>query len=64
MLIPKTHPLLVKAIEDGTTYGYRRAHKHTETPSEFELCSAIADAIMYQIAEVFEFVDPKNTSLV
>lgn len=63
MLVPKTHPLLISAIEEGTTYGYRRAHKHTETPSEFEICSAITDAIMYQIAEVFEFVDPKSTKL-
>jgi hypothetical protein len=30
MLVPKTHPLLISAIEEGTTYGYRRAHKHTE----------------------------------
>ena len=63
MLVPKTYPLLEKAIEDGTTYGYRRAHKHTETPSEFEICSAISDAVMYQISEVFEFVDQKNNKL-
>jgi len=60
MLVPKTYPLLVKAIEDGTTVGYRRAHKHTETPSEFEVCSSIADTVMYEISEVFEFIDPKN----
>ena len=63
MLIPKTQPLLEKAIEDGVTYGYRRAHKHTETPTEYEICSAISDAVMLQIAEVFDFVDNNRTNL-
>lgn len=57
MLIPKTYPLLEKAIEDGVTYGFRKAHKHTDEPSEFEICSAISDAVMFQIAEAFDFVD-------
>jgi len=57
MLIPKTHPLLVKAIEDGVVYGYRRAHKHTEEPTEYEVCAAISDAVMFQICEAFDFVD-------
>ena len=63
MLIPKTQPLLENAIEDGVTYGYRRAHKHTETPTEYEMCSAISDAVMLQIAEVFDFVDNNRTNL-
>ena len=62
MLIPKTQPLLENAIEDGVTYGYRRAHKHTETPTEYEMCSAISDAVMLQIAEVFDFVDTNRTN--
>lgn len=62
MLIPKTQPLLEKAIEDGVTYGYRRAHKHTETPTEYEICSAISDAVMLRIAEVFDFVDTNRTN--
>ena len=62
MLIPKTQPLLENAIEDGVTYGYRRAHKHTETPTEYEICSAISDAVMLRIAEVFDFVDTNRTN--
>ena len=62
MLIPKTQPLLESAIEDGVTYGYRRAHKHTETPTEYEICSAISDAVMLKIAEVFDFVDTNRTN--
>lgn len=60
MLVPKTYPLLENAIEEGVTYGYRKAHKHTDIPSEFEICSAIADAVMFQIAESFDFVDHKK----
>jgi len=63
MLIPKTYPLLVKAVEDGTTYGYRRAHKHTDSPTDSEIITAIQDAIMYEIAEAFELVDQKNIKL-
>ena len=62
MLIPKTQPLLENAIENGVTYGYRRAHKHTETPTEYEICSAISDAVMLRIAEVFDFVDTNRTN--
>jgi hypothetical protein len=57
MLIPKTYPLLQQAIEDGVRYGYRKAHKHTEDPTEKELCDAIEGAVMFQIAETFSIVD-------
>jgi hypothetical protein len=63
MLVPKTYPLLAKAIDEGVKYGYRRAHKHTETPSEFEIRSAVEDAVMYHIAEAFDFIDQKNHEL-
>jgi len=57
MLIPKTYPLLVKTVEDGVIYGYRRAHKHTDEPTESEICIAISDAVMLQISEAFDFID-------
>lgn len=57
MLVPKTYPLLERAIEEGVTYGYRKAHKHDDAPSEFEICAAIADAVMFQISDTFDFVD-------
>lgn len=63
MLVPKTYPLLKNAIHEGAKYGYRKAHKHTETPSEYEIRSAVEDAVMYHIAEVFDFVDHKNNEL-
>jgi hypothetical protein len=60
MLIPKTYPLLVNAIERGVVYGYRRSHKHTEDPSEYEICSAISEAVMSEISESFDFVDSRG----
>jgi len=60
MLIPKTYPLLVKTIELGAIYGYRRAHKHTDTPTEAELCSAMTEAILNELVEAFFTVDPNT----
>ena len=57
MLIPKTYPLLSQAVENGVIYGYRRAHKHTDEPTESEICTAISDAVMHQISEAFDFID-------
>jgi hypothetical protein len=31
---PKFHVILEQAVEQGVSYGYRRAHKHVENPSE------------------------------
>jgi hypothetical protein len=60
MLVPKTYPLLVRAIEEGVTYGYRKAHKHDDAPSESDIRAAIEDAVMFQISDTFDFVDPKK----
>ena len=60
MLVPKTYPLLEKAIEDGVTYGFRKAHKHDDAPSEFDVRTAIENAVMFQISEAFDFVDQKK----
>ena len=60
MLIPKTYPLLIKTIELGAIYGYRRAHKHTDNPTESELCSAMTEAILDEVVEAFFTVDPNN----
>ena len=31
---PKVHKILEMAVEQGVSYGYRRAHKHIENPTE------------------------------
>lgn len=51
----KTYDVLCRAIEEGVERGYRRAHKHTDTPEEDHLKNAIVDAIMLEICGVFIF---------
>ena len=51
----KTYSLMQNAIEIGVTRGWRRAHKHTDTPDELCICAAIENAILEEIDERFEF---------
>ena len=47
--------LLERCIEDGVARGYRRAHKHTDEPTEAHILSQIHDAIWLEIDEYFDF---------
>ena len=47
--------LLETCIEHGVRDGYRRAHKHTETPSADALQTYIEDAIWLEIDTFFKF---------
>ena len=49
------YAIIMRAVEEGVTYGYRRAHKHTETPGEDAICEAIAMAVSTALCEVMEF---------
>lgn len=49
------YKLMQKCVEDGVNYGYCRAFKHTETPSESAIKDAIVDAVMLEICEWFDF---------
>ena len=52
---PKTYQILQNAIEAGISYSIRRAHKHTDHPSEDHLEVELDLAIWNEIHEVFEF---------
>lgn len=51
----KLRTILERAISDGITYGYHRAHKHTDTPSEELMISQIENGIWLEIDEVIDF---------
>jgi hypothetical protein len=34
-----------------------RAHKHTDTPSDDQITSAVIDAVLLEISEYFDFDD-------
>lgn len=55
MVRVKTYPLMSEAVEIGTDRGWRRAHKHKDDPSQFDICTAIEQAIMEEICERFDF---------
>ena len=52
---PKFHKILEMAVEQGVSYGYRRAHKHVDDPTEESICDHIEECVMGQIYEYFTF---------
>lgn len=57
MLKPKTWAILQQAVEEGVRYGYNRAHKHVDLPTEDEICTEIEKAVLNSISEWFEVVE-------
>lgn len=51
----RAYPILCEAIENGVSYGWMRAHKHNETPTEEAIKEAITNAVLNEICEWFEF---------
>lgn len=51
----KAYPVLVHAVEAGVAYGYHRAFKHTEKPTEAQIIEQVADAVITEICEAFDF---------
>src|SRR3990167_3294767 len=40
------YEVIARAVEEGVAYGYKRAHKHTDTPDEIQMRDALEHAIM------------------
>lgn len=51
----RAYVVLERAVEEGYAAGGRRAHKHTDTPTEAQIKDAVTDAILSAICEVFSF---------
>lgn len=47
-----TYVVVTRAIEEGINYGWNRAHKHTDHPSEGQIKQEIENAIMNSLSEV------------
>jgi len=52
---PKFLPVLEMCIENGLAYGYRRAFKHDDSPSEEFITYTIKESIMHELYEWFDF---------
>lgn len=53
MLVPKSYPIMVQAIEEGVRLGYARAHKHSDSPDEYQVLECISDAVILTMMEWF-----------
>jgi hypothetical protein len=51
------YKVLSRAVEEGIEFGYGRAFKHTDKPSDEAIKTAIYDAIMHEICELVLFGD-------
>ena len=51
---PKLRHVLELAIKNGIDYGWNRAHKHTDTPSEDLIKQEMEEAIWHEIYEWFD----------
>ena len=54
---PKFHKILEMAVEQGVSYGYRRAHKHIENPTEGAIIDNVVEQVMNSLDEYFTFED-------
>jgi hypothetical protein len=57
---PKIYTILSEAIEIGIRFGYARAFKHTDSPSESAILEDIHDAIMVEVTGRFSFGEEDN----
>lgn len=58
---PNTYFLMQRCIEAGTDAGWRRAHKHVDTPDETLIRTEIKRAIENEFCEWFIFDDVGET---
>lgn len=53
-----TYAVLCRAIEEGASAGWRRAHKHSSEPGEDAIILQIVQAILDECCEYLVFEDP------
>ena len=56
----KLQRVLEDCLERGITYGYNRAFKHTDTPSEEVVKDQIMQAILNELYEYFDMTGDGN----
>jgi hypothetical protein len=57
---PNFHKILETAVHQGVSYGYRRAHKHMENPTEGAIIDNVVEQVMNSLDEWFDFEDEVN----
>ena len=57
---PNTGKVIEMCLEAGIEFGWRKAHKHTETPSEEVIKNEILHAINMELYEWFDFEERQH----
>jgi hypothetical protein len=57
---PKILKVLEAAIESGIEYGYGRAFKHHDDPTDVHIKSCISDAIWTELYQWFDIEEMKD----
>lgn len=56
----RAYPLIQRAVAEGIAYGYRRAHKHTDTPSEEYVKEEMERGVMDALCDILS-LDEEDT---
>ena len=51
----RVYPIIADDVEASVAYGWRRAHKHTSTPTEAQVCQEITNAVLNGLCEILDF---------
>ena len=57
---PKFSKVLETAVEQGVSYGYRRAHKHIENPTEGAIIDSVVEQVMNSLDDWFDFEEEND----
>lgn len=52
--------VLSECVEEGIAYGWMRAHKHADSPTEESIKDAIHNSVMASISEYFLFDEVRD----
>lgn len=52
-----SYRIIRDAVDIGIGFGYRRAHKHMDNPTEETITQAISDAVMLELDNVIKWAD-------
>jgi hypothetical protein len=53
----KAYEIIERAVEEGISYGIKRAYKHEENPSQDLISIEIEKAVMFSLTEIIDFDD-------
>lgn len=57
---PREYRLFTECLENGLRRGYRRAFKHTDTPTEEQLLESLHTNVLGEVHEFFAFAPDED----